>query len=85
MSYTTPWTQASTITSPGVYVAFPAGTGHCPPQDNTDVQYVQVSIRHTVQTFIPGLQYLPGLGTCDSNGCHVDIASEAQFRLEPHP
>lgn len=89
----TPWSSASTIGQVGVYVGFikqnstRTGTplSNCPPQDNTDVDYVQVSITHQVPTFFPGLQYLPSLGTCDSNGCHINLTSTAQFRLEPHP
>jgi Flp pilus assembly protein TadG len=57
----------------------------CPPKDNTKVNYVSVTVVQTVQTFFPGMQYLPLLGTCDGSGCHVDLSSTAQFRLEPKP
>ncbi len=60
-------------------------TQPCPPTDNQSVWYVTITIRHTVPTFFPGMTYLPGLGTCDSAGCHLTLASTAKYRMEPQP
>ncbi len=53
----------------------------CPPPDNTQVWFVTIKINHSVPTFFPGMQYLPGLG---SNGQLV-LSSTATFRMEPAP
>jgi len=91
------WGAASTPNDLGVNVQFLKGASDgtsapvtfpdagCPPKDNSTVYYVSVSIRHQVPVFFPGMQYLPGLGTCDSSGCHIALSSTAQFRLEPKP
>jgi len=57
----------------------------CPPSTNQSVWVVTITVRHTVPTFIPGMTYLPGLGTCDSNGCRLTLSSTAQYRMEPKP
>jgi len=57
----------------------------CPPSTNLSVWVVTITVRHTVATFIPGMTYLPGLGTCDSNGCRLTLSSTAQYRMEPKP
>ncbi len=57
----------------------------CPPENNKGVWHVTIKINHTVPTFFPGLDYLPGLGTCDASGCHIMLSSTAQFRMEPKP
>ena len=64
-----------------------SGTGPktCPPIDNTSVVHVTIRMNQQVPTFFPGMQYLPGLGTCDANGCHIVLSSTAQFRMEPTP
>lgn len=56
-------------------------TDACPPPDNTQVWFVTIKINHTVPTFFPGMQYLPGLGT---NG-QLTLSSTATFRMEPAP
>ncbi|HEX8940086.1 MAG TPA: TadE family protein [Candidatus Limnocylindrales bacterium] len=94
MSYyaSSPW-FAAPAGSPGVNVQFVTKpstrvgnpVSNCPPQDNTDIDYVQVTITHRVQTFFPGMQFLPQLGSCDANGCFIALTSSAQFRLEPNP
>ena len=73
--------------SEGIAVAWvnDSGTESCPPQDNQTVWHVSIKIDHVVPIFLPGLQYLPGLGTCDSTGCHITLSSTAQFRMEPAP
>jgi Flp pilus assembly protein TadG len=57
----------------------------CPPKDNQAVYHVIIRINQDVPIFFPGMQYLPGLGTCNSSGCHLTLSSTAQFRMEPAP
>jgi hypothetical protein len=57
----------------------------CPPSDNTRVWHVTIRINHSIPIFFPGMQYLPGLGTCTSSGCNIVLSSTAQFRMEPAP
>jgi hypothetical protein len=88
MGYTasSPWGAAGAPGAAGVYVAFlPDSGAGCPPKDNSTVYYVSVSIGHQTPVFFPGMEYLPGIGTCDASGCHVVLSSTAQFRLEPKP
>jgi Flp pilus assembly protein TadG len=76
-------------TSEGVAVAWiedVAGTPPgCPPKDNQGVYHVTIKISHTVPTFFPAMEYLPGIGTCDASGCHITLSSTVQFRMEPAP
>lgn len=62
-----------------------SGANTCPPADNQSVWHVTIRINQRVPTFFPGMQFIPALGTCDSNGCHIDLSSTAQFRMEPAP
>jgi hypothetical protein len=57
--------------------------GTCPPKDNIKAAYVTIRVTHHVPVFLPGLQYLPGLGTCDENGCYISLGSTSEFRMEP--
>ena len=58
--------------------------GTCPPKDNIKAAYVTIRVTHHVPVFLPGLQYLPGLGTCDDlNGCYISLGSTSEFRMEP--
>ena len=57
----------------------------CPPTSNAAVWHVTIRLNHTVPTFFPGLQYLPGLGTCTSSGCSIQLSSTVQYRMEPAP
>jgi Flp pilus assembly protein TadG len=59
-------------------------TEGCPPTDNQAVYHVTIRISHTVPVFLPGMQYLPGFGTCGGSPCVV-LSSTAQFRMEPAP
>lgn len=61
------------------------GNEGCPPTDNQSVYHVTIRINHAVPIFMPGMQYLPGLGTCTSSGCNIVLSSTAQFRMEPAP
>lgn len=61
------------------------GTKGCPPKDNQHTYHITIRISHVIPVFFPGLQYLPGLGTCDSTGCHISLSSTAQYRMEPKP
>ncbi len=74
----------------GVAVAWvsdsqPATPEPCPPLNNAAVWHVTVRINHTIPVFFPGMQYLPGLGTCSSGTCNIVLSSTAQFRMEPAP
>lgn len=57
----------------------------CPPADNSVVNYVSITVDQRVPVFIPGMEYLPRLGTCDASGCFATLSSTAQYRLEPKP
>lgn len=57
----------------------------CPPSDNQTAWFVKIRVSHVIPTFLPGLQFLPALGTCDSNGCHLSITTTTTFRMEPAP
>lgn len=83
-----PWTLISTTSSSeGVAVEWqdkttPSTSGDtCSPPDNAQVWIVTIKINHAVPVFLPGLQYLPGIG---SNG-QIMLSSTAQFRMEPAP
>lgn len=71
----------------GVAVAWVGDPGavSCPPADNTTVWHVTIRINHSIPIFFPGMQYLPGLGTCGASGCSIVLSSTAQFRMEPAP
>lgn len=91
------WTAATTYpTVPrpteGVEVAWPIPTHDpvlfaedCPPSSNATAWFVTIRLNHMVPIFLPGLQYLPGLGTCDSNGCSISLSATTTFRMEPAP
>ena len=91
------WTAATTYpTVPrpteGVEVAWPIPThdpvlfaNDCPPSSNATAWFVTIRLNHVVPIFLPGLQYLPGLGTCDSNGCSISLSATTTFRMEPAP
>lgn len=83
IAYTT-WTDANVSVSWPEGIREPIGTA-CPPNDNSTVAWIQVELRHDVPLFLPGLQYVPGIGTCDALGCHVRLATATQFRMEPAP
>lgn len=57
----------------------------CPPKDNQAFYHVSIKANLRVPTFFPGMEYLPGLGTCNSSGCHIVLSSSVQYRLEPKP
>jgi Flp pilus assembly protein TadG len=68
----------------GVEVVWSYDVGStCPPVDNTDVAWVTVRLTHRAPVLLPGLPFLPGLGTCDSNGCYLMQTTTARFRMEP--
>ena len=56
----------------------------CPPKSKDAVWHVTIRMNQTVPTFFPGMQYLPGLGTCDPS-CHISLSSSVQYRMEPTP
>jgi Flp pilus assembly protein TadG len=63
---------SSTWTSPANVTATWTGTP-CPPANNTQVDFVTITIHHQVPVFFP---WVPGDG---------NLTTEAQFRMEPHP
>jgi Flp pilus assembly protein TadG len=75
----------SAANSMAVAWVWTSGTTTCPPTDNSSVVHVTIRMNQQVPTFFPGMQFLPGLGTCDVNGCHIVLSSTAQFRMEPTP
>lgn len=98
LGYSTSWaapvdvgTDASVgtfTTANAVAVAWVRDSGPgivCPPKTNATNYHVTIRVNHVVPTFFPGMQYLPGLGTCDSAGCRITLSSTAQFRMEPAP
>jgi hypothetical protein len=67
----------------GVEVAWEIDTGGCPPADSTTAAFVTVRLAHEAPVLLPGLEYLPGLGTCDGSRCFLLVTTTAQFRMEP--
>lgn len=64
--------SSSGWTSPANVDASWTGTP-CPPANNTQVDFVTITIRHRVPIFFP---WIPGDG---------NLTTVAQFRMEPHP
>jgi Flp pilus assembly protein TadG len=74
---TPPWTQ-------GVEVVWTnTGTDPCPPVDSTDASWVTIRLTHRAPVVLPGFAYLPGLGTCDSDGCFFVVSTTSEYRMEP--
>jgi Flp pilus assembly protein TadG len=68
----------------GVEVVWSYDTGEpCPTVDSTDVAWVTVRLTHRAPVLLPGLPFLPGLGTCDINGCYLVQTTTTRFRIEP--
>jgi len=68
----------------GVEVVWSYVTGEpCPTVDSTTAAYVTVRLTHHAPVLLPGIQFLPALGTCDSSGCYLVVSSTARFRMEP--
>jgi hypothetical protein len=55
----------------------------CPPIDSTNVAWVTIRLTHRAPVILPGFPYLPGLGTCDVDGCFLAVTTKAEFRMEP--
>jgi Flp pilus assembly protein TadG len=55
----------------------------CPTSVSTEVAWVTIRLTHRAPIFLPGFAYLPGLGTCDANGCYLAITTTSRFRMEP--
>jgi Flp pilus assembly protein TadG len=74
---------ASPPNTQGVEVVWSYGTGQPCPTDNSDnVAWVTVRLTHRAPVLLPGLAFLPGIGTCDSNGCYLVQTTTAKFRME---
>jgi hypothetical protein len=67
----------------GVEVAWNIVDGTCPPDDSTTAAFVTVRLSHRAPVVLPGFGYLPGVGTCDVDGCYLEITTTATFRMEP--
>ena len=67
----------------GVEVAWEIVDGTCPPDDSTTAAFVTVRLTHRSPVILPGFGYLPGIGTCDANGCYLAIQTTAVYRMEP--
>jgi hypothetical protein len=76
---------ASPPSTEGVEVVWSYPSGSCPPSNSTTAAFVTVRLSHRAPVFLPGLPYLPALGTCDASGCYLAITTTAQFRMEPKP
>jgi hypothetical protein len=67
----------------GVEVVWSYAAAPCEPADNTTVSWVTVRLTHRAPVVLPGFPFLPGLGTCDSDGCYFVVTTTATFRVEP--
>ena len=74
---------ASPPSDQGVEVAWNIVDGTCPPDDSTTAAFVTVRLTHQSPVILPGFGYLPGIGTCDADGCYLAIATTAVYRMEP--
>jgi hypothetical protein len=74
---------ASPPNTEGVEVVWSYASAPCPPSNSTTAAFVTVRLSHRAPVFLPGLPYLPALGTCDASGCYLAITTTAQFRMEP--
>jgi hypothetical protein len=54
----------------------------CPTADSRKTAWVTIRVSHRAPVLLPGLAYLPGIGTCDGSDCYLVVRSEAQFRVE---
>jgi TadE-like protein len=88
------WTAVTAYpTSPrpaeGVEVAWPNPdpvnlfNTDCPPTGNPTAWFVTIRISHVIPVFIPGMQYLPGIG--DQACTCLSISATTTFRMEPAP
>jgi Flp pilus assembly protein TadG len=55
----------------------------CPTVDSTTAAYVTIRLSHRAPVLLPGIQFLPALGTCDGSGCYLAVSTTARFRMEP--
>jgi hypothetical protein len=66
-----------------VEVLWSIDTGTCPPLGSNDVAWITIRLAHRAPVVLPGFPYLPGLGTCDADGCYFMVTTTAEFRMEP--
>jgi Flp pilus assembly protein TadG len=57
----------------------------CPTVDSATAAFVTIRLTHRAPVLLPGLPYLPGLGTCDNSGCYLAVTTTARFRMEARP
>jgi hypothetical protein len=74
---------AARPTAPGAEVAWEIVTGNCPPADSTTASFVTIRLAHEAPVLLPGIEYFPGIGTCDGTGCSLLLTTTAMFRMEP--
>lgn len=85
LSQALPASPPSSSNGEGVEVVWSYAPGApCPPSNNSTAAFVTVRVTHTVPVLLPGLQYMPGLGTCDPD-CHIALSATSIFRMEPPP
>jgi len=83
-NFTNPSSLPASPPGEGVEVVWSSEPGGaCPPLDNVLAAYVTIRVTHDVPVMLPGFQYLPSIGTCDSSGCHLRLTSTSTFRMEP--
>lgn len=85
LGYTSPWTSSNVTVAWTDATSGKPAIDACPPPDNSQVWFVTIRVTHDVPVVLPGLQYLPSIGTCDSSGCHLRLTSTSTFRMEPPP
>lgn len=74
---TPPWTS-------GVEVVWSIDSGDCPPTASTETSWVTIRLSHHAPVLLPGLAYLPGIGTCAGSDCYLPVTTTAKFRMEPN-
>jgi len=73
-----PWTS-------GVEVVWSSdGGAPCPPTDSTETAWVTVRLTYHAPVLLPGLAYVPGIGTCTGSDCYLAVSTTAEFRMEPN-
>jgi hypothetical protein len=71
--------------SSGVEVVWSYDAGDpCPPTDSTETAWVTIRLSYHAPVLLPGLAYLPGIGTCTGSDCYLAVNTTAQFRMEPN-
>jgi hypothetical protein len=67
----------------GAEVAWEVVDGACPPVDSTEAAFVTIRLAYEAPVLVPGIEYVPGIGTCDGTGCSLLLTTTAMYRMEP--